>query len=226
MWRQLLRIWSSPRIVLRRVLALDDTPHAVALGATIGMLFGLTPTVGLQTVEVILFALFTRRLFYFNRAAALTVIYISNPLTVAPIYYGLYWVGSWFVPGQATLQQFQEILTFEGFAGWWQALTNLATDVGLPLLVGTLVIAPLGAVLTYPVTRALLQWYRGKRPPSDRPSGSSQAAPVRRPVEETTAEEPDSESTRTTVDPPHTRIQRPSPMAPAPHSTLEMPASS
>jgi len=153
-------------VILRRVLALDDTPHAVALGAAIGMLFGLTPTVGLQTIEVIVFAFFTRRLFYFNRPAALLLIYISNPLTVAPIYYALYWVGSQFVPGQATLDQFRQILSFEGFAGWWLAIKQLATDVGAPLAIGTLVVAPVSAVATYPMTRFLLRWYRGDDPPA------------------------------------------------------------
>ena len=161
MWRRLLSLWSSPRVILRQVLALDDTPHAVALGAAVGVLFGMTPTVGLQTIEVILFALITRRLFYFNRAAALTLIYVSNPLTMAAIYYGLYWVGSCFVPGEVTLQQFRQILTFEGFAGSWQALKELVNDVGLPLAVGTLVVAPISAMVTYPLTRCLLQWYRG-----------------------------------------------------------------
>lgn len=167
MWRRVLRLWSSPRVVLRRVLALDDTPHAVALGAAIGMLFGLTPTVGLQTVMVVVFAVVTRRLFYFNRPAALLLIYVSNPLTVAPIYYGLYWVGSQFVPGQATLEQFRQILAFEGFAGWWQTITSLVTDVGTPLGVGTLVIAPIGGVVTYPLTRLLLRWYRGDDSPEE-----------------------------------------------------------
>jgi uncharacterized protein (DUF2062 family) len=170
MWRRIISLWSSPRVLLRRVLALDDTPHAVALGAAVGMLFGLTPTVGLQTLEVILFAVVTRRLFYFNRAAALILIYVSNPLTVAPIYYGLYTVGSLFVPGQATLEQFQQILSFEGFTGWWQALSGLATDVGLPLAIGTLFVAPAGAAVTYPITRMLLSWYRGDEPPQ---SGNS-----------------------------------------------------
>lgn len=207
MWRRLLLLWSSPRVVLRRILALDDTPHAVALGAAVGMLFGMTPTVGLQTVEVILFALLTRRLFYFNRAAALATIYISNPLTVAPIYYGLYWVGSLFVPGEATLQQFQQILTFEGFAGWWQALTELATDVGMPLAVGTLVVAPVLALITYPLTRFLLQWYRGQRPPSDRDaSGSAQGSEIQ------------ADSGHSTVESAHASIPRPTPAASrAPH---------
>jgi uncharacterized protein (DUF2062 family) len=174
MWRQVLRLWSSPRVVLRRVLALDDTPHAIALGAAIGMLVGLTPTVGLQTAEVILFALLTRKLFYFNRAAALTVIYVSNPLTLAPIYYGLYCVGCCFVPGEATLERFQQILTFDGFSGWWQALTELSTDIGLPLAIGTLCVAPVAAIATYPLTRLLLQRYRGGNHPKNEETASTE----------------------------------------------------
>lgn len=165
MWRRLLRLWTSPRVVLRRVLALDDSPHAIALGAAVGIFFGLTPTVGLQTAEVIVLAILTRRLFYFNRPAALALIYISNPVTVAPIYYLLYWVGGWFVPAEATLEQFQELLTFEGIAGWWQAVTELFTVVGMPLAVGTVFVAPAGAALSYPVALFILRWYRGPKPP-------------------------------------------------------------
>ncbi len=173
MWRRLFRLWSSPRVVLRRLLALDDMPHAIALGAAIGMLFGLTPTVGLQTAEVILFALITRKLFYFNRAAALTFIYVSNPFTTAPIYYGLYWVGCCFVPGEATLEQFQQILTFDDFSGWWQALTDLATDIGRPLVIGTLCVAPSAAIATYPLIRILIHWYRGGNQPKNDDTAST-----------------------------------------------------
>ena len=176
MWRRLIIQWSSPRVVLRQVLALDDTPHAVALGAAVGILFGMTPTVGLQTLEVILFALVTRRLFYFNRAAALALIYVSNPFTMVGIYYGLYWVGSCFVPGEATLQQFQQILTFDGFADWWNAISQLTADIGWPLIVGTTVVAPVSATATYPLTRILLQWYRGHSPPgNDQPTRKQNA---------------------------------------------------
>ena len=198
MRRRLIRLWSSPRVVLRQVLALDDTPHAVALGAAVGMLFGMTPTVGLQTFAVILFALVTRRLFYFNRPAALAVIYVSNPLTVTPIYYALYSVGSCFVPGEATLQQFQQILAFDGFAGWFRALTELVTDVGLPLAVGTAVVAPVTAILTYPVTRFLLQWYRSSRPPS----GKNRAATEHERLQ------PNAEIDPNTVDSAHATILR------------------
>lgn len=171
MWLRLLRLWSSPRTVLRSVLALDDTSHAIALGAAIGMLVGMTPTVGMQTFMVMAVALFTSRLFYFNRAAALLMIYISNPLTVVPIYYGLYWVGTRFLPGTASVDQFRDILTFEGFGGWWQAVRELVFHVGLPLCIGTLIIAPLCGILTYPLTLAMLRWF-GRHDDGYGPNGS------------------------------------------------------
>ena len=173
------------------------------------MLFGLTPTVGLQTGLVVVFALVTRRLFYFNRAAALALIYISNPLTVAPIYYGLYWVGCWFVPGDATLEQFRQILTFQGFSGWWLSLTKLATDVGLPLAVGTLVVAPIGAVATYPLTRFLLQWYRGGDAPDDEQKMADQEGLKPAHLGAETAAE--------AVEPAHSSILRPQPMSSTGH---------
>ena len=113
-------------------------------------------------------AVLTRRLFYFNRPAALALIYISNPVTMAPIYYLLYWVGGWFVPTEASLEQFQQILTFDGIAGWWQAVTELFTVVGIPLAVGTVFVAPAGAALSYPVALFLLRWYRGPKPPKNK----------------------------------------------------------
>ncbi len=192
MWRRLLSIWSSPRTVLRSVLALDDTSHSIALGAAVGMLVGMTPTVGLQTVVVMAIAVSTHRLFYFNRAAALLMIYISNPLTVVPIYYGLYWVGTLFLPGTATVQQFRDILSFEGFAGWWQAVQQLAFHVGLPLCLGTAIVAPLSGLLAYPATLAMIRWFRGSGSGPGTTTGVADglsAAPADRAV--TGADEPD-----------------------------------
>ena len=151
-----LHWWSSPRTLLRTILMLDDTPHAVALGTAIGMFIGLTPTVGIQMILVVVFSLLTRRIFGFSRVAALITVYISNPLTVAPIYWFNYQVGTLFLPGNVTREAFAEILHYRGFSEWWDAIVTLFVDVGGPLIVGSLVIASIVGVLTYPVMRWLL----------------------------------------------------------------------
>lgn len=149
-----------PRNWLRSLLMLDDTEHAIALGTAIGIFFGMTPTVGLQTICVMLLSVTTRRIFRFNVMAALISIYISNPITIVPIYYGLYKVGTWFVGGIVTREQFAAILEYNSFAEWWNTVVELFVSLGEPLLVGTAVVAIPCGLVTYPLMRWLLGWFR------------------------------------------------------------------
>ena len=47
--------WSDPRKLLRHILLLDDSAHSIALGTAVGMTIGLTPTVGVQMILVMLY---------------------------------------------------------------------------------------------------------------------------------------------------------------------------
>ncbi|MCA9085647.1 MAG: DUF2062 domain-containing protein [Planctomycetaceae bacterium] len=160
MLRQILKLSASPRVLLRSVLALDDSPHAIALGTAIGIFVGLTPSVGIQTVLIVALVVLTRRFFYFNGTAAMLSTYISNPLTMVPLYYFWYRLGALFVPANATIEQFRAILDFEGFAGWWHSTCTLAVQVGVPMMIGSLIVAPIGAAIAYPATRCLVSWFR------------------------------------------------------------------
>ena len=160
-----LQWWSSPRAILRTILTLDDTPHSVALGTAIGMFIGMTPTVGIQMILVMVFAYLTRPFFSFNRVAALITVYLSNPLTVVPIYWFDYKVGTVFIAGNATREDFEQILHYHGLAGWWNAIWALFVDVGAPLIVGSLVVATVFGCVTYPLMRYLRSGER-RRPAS------------------------------------------------------------
>jgi len=173
MWRQVLKLSASPRVLMRSVLALDDSPHAIALGAAIGIFVGLTPSVGIQTILIVALALICRRFVYFNVTAAMLTTYVSNPLTMVPMYYFWYRLGTWFVPGNATVDQFEAIMEFEGLAGWWQATCSLAVQVGMPMIIGSLLIAPIGAFIAYPLTRYLVRWFRRTNPDDSPDQGSS-----------------------------------------------------
>lgn len=159
-----LKWWSSPRELLRYILGLDDTHHSIALGTTIGMFIGMTPTVGVQMVLVMLVAFATKPFFHFNRIAALITVYISNPITMVPIYYMDYKVGTIFFESAHTFEHFEQILHYEGFGGWWETIVSLFVGVGVPLIVGSLVVATVCSAATYPAMRWLLKRFHRRRP--------------------------------------------------------------
>ena len=150
--------WHVPRSLLRQILALDDTDHSKALGVAIGMFIGMTPTVGIQMVMVMIVAVLTSRLFYFNRVAAILTVYISNPFTMLPLYWMNYKIGTWFVEGNVTRKEFAKALEYNGFAEWWECILRLFVTIGTPLIVGSMIVATVLGVASYPLMRWLLKW--------------------------------------------------------------------
>ena len=150
------RWWTSPRRLIRRLLALDDTPHSIALGTTIGMFVGMTPTVGIQMMVILAIAAVTRPLFHFNRVAGLIAVYISNPLTMLPMYAAFYYVGTLLVEAPMTPDEF--LAQFEAALeqGWLDPLRFIFAEVAWPMLAGSLLIATVAAVPTYPIVKQLV----------------------------------------------------------------------
>lgn len=158
------RWWKSPRMLLRTILQLDDTPHAIALGTAIGMWIGMTPTVGIQMGLVMLVAFLTRPLFRFNVMAAIVTVYISNPITMIPIYWFNYEVGSLFIEGMVTRDQFSGVMKSEKIQDSWTAALTLVYDLGWPLVIGSLVVATVCSVITYPSMLGLVYRFRRSNP--------------------------------------------------------------
>ena len=158
-----LKWWSSPRALLRHILGLDDTHHSIAMGVTVGMFIGMTPTVGIQMIIVVIVAFLTKPVFQFNRVAALITVYISNPVTMVPIYYLDYKVGTIFFGGEMPMERFEQILQYEDFAGWWETIVDLFVGIGRPLVVGSLVVSTVCSVATYPTMRWLLRRFHRRR---------------------------------------------------------------
>ncbi len=155
-----LKWWSSPRRWIRAILMLDDTPHSIALGSAIGMFIAMTPTVGIQMILVGLMALATHKLFHFNRVAALIMVYVSNPLTVVPIYWLNYKVGTLWFPAHVTREEFEALLDYQSFSEWVETITALFIHIGLPLIIGSLVVATICAPPTYAVMYWMVQRFK------------------------------------------------------------------
>lgn len=143
--------WLHPKHILRDLLALDDRPHAIALGTTIGMFLGLTPTVGVQMILVMVLAFCTSRVLYFNRTAAILAVYVTNPLTLIPIYWFNYCVGTAVLQAPSHSRgDLAAVLRYEGVSEWLATVQTLLHQFGWPLLVGSLIVATIVSAVTYP----------------------------------------------------------------------------
>ena len=147
----------TPRALLRSILMLDDTPHSIALGTSIGMFVGMTPTVGIQMLIVLAIAFLVQPLFRLNKVAAVLTVYVTNPLTVIPVYWFNYKVGTLLIPSNVRYEDFVAIVQFGDHKDWFAKAISLVSELGAPILVGCLIVATVSSLLTYPAMRWLIR---------------------------------------------------------------------
>lgn len=131
----MLAQWKS---CARRVLHAGDSPAKIAWGIAIGVLVAWTPTIGVQMIIAGSLAWLLRG----NVAAAVAIVWISNPYTAIPIYYSNYLVGHYLVGGEwLDWSWFSELLS-PGNRSHWEYLQytyqKLGSIIG-PMFVGSLV---------------------------------------------------------------------------------------
>ena len=102
--KSLLRRFVSKLIEIARQ---KDTPHRIGLGMALGIFVGILPIMGIQMTVVAIIALPLRG----NLKAAVAGVWISNPITFIPMYWGYYQFGLLFFPSRAiTWEKFGEII--------------------------------------------------------------------------------------------------------------------
>jgi uncharacterized protein (DUF2062 family) len=165
--RQAVRRIIHERIVAR-LLTINDTPRAIALGTSIGLFLALTPTVGIQVLLALVICTIVRA----NRLAAVALVFVSNPVTMLPIYWVDYVLGCW-VSGIAPIDH----ATFD--ANWavvWQRVSDagmiegvmegarvLLGDIGRPMMIGGSLLGAILALPLYPITRRGVIAHRKRR---------------------------------------------------------------
>src|SRR3569833_2268903 len=143
-----------------KLLAIRDTPEAIAGGIAIGMFFGFTPLFGLKTILAIFFAWLTRSNII---AAVLAGTLHDLLLPIMPFIFDWeYKIGYW-VLNQEWPQSLRRLrLTMpHNLLEWGHLLTS---GIGKPMLVGSVVIATPGAGITFFVGKAIIARHRRKHP--------------------------------------------------------------
>lgn len=127
-----------------------------------GVWVALTPTVGIQTMIVLLLAVPLRA----NMPIAVAMCWITNPVTLVPFYFAFYWIGATLL-GQH-VAGFSEVgLLIKNVVvgipeqhSLVDGLQVLGNEILWPMLLGSVILATVSAVPTY---FAILRLYRSER---------------------------------------------------------------
>ncbi|HTL54751.1 MAG TPA: DUF2062 domain-containing protein [Candidatus Limnocylindrales bacterium] len=151
-----LRRWFQDHSL--KLLAIRDTPEAIAGGVAIGIFFGFTPLFGLKTLSAIFFAWLTRS----NILAAVIAGALHDIILpfMPVIYRWEYDVGVFLLSHPHRWPESLAKLHREGFV--WHSWTSLF-GMGKPLLVGGCVCAAPFAVASFFITRTLVARHQLKK---------------------------------------------------------------
>ena len=149
------------RLVFHHLLHADDPPYRLAMGVALGVFIAFTPTVGIQMMLGAFFAWVLRA----NKAVAVAVVWISNPVTTVPMYYGCYKVGEAVVgSGGRDWAWWSELM--KPPIGWWSGVVfywERLWEVAVPLWTGSLITATILGVPTYFLCYYVIRIYRMRR---------------------------------------------------------------
>lgn len=141
-----------------RLLAIRDTPEAIAGGVAIGIFFGFTPLLGLKTVSAIFFAWLTRS----NIIAAVVAGALHDlVLPFMPAIYLLeFKIGFWLMSQPHQWPPGLRRMHWEPHA--WRNWTTFLT-VGRPLLFGSVICATPVSLVAFAATKMILSRHHKKK---------------------------------------------------------------
>lgn len=149
-----LRRWLQEHSL--KLLAIRDTPAAIAGGVAIGIFLGFTPLFGLKTLLAIFIAWLTRS----NIIAAVVATTLHDLLLplMPVIFVWEYKVGYWLLNDEWPGRMARLHLHWNEWLNWTTFLT-----VGKPLLVGSVFCGVPVAMVTFFVTRGIVARHQRKK---------------------------------------------------------------
>jgi uncharacterized protein len=146
-----------------RLLAIRDTPQAIAGGVAIGVFFGFSPLFGLKTLSAIFVAWLTRS----NILAAVLASALHDViLPLMPVIYRFEYDLGYFLLSHPHHWP-PLVITSHWDSFHWRSWVNVF-DIGKDLLLGSVVCAAPISVVAYFVTRPMVKRYHLKHPPPAR----------------------------------------------------------
>jgi uncharacterized protein len=141
----------------RLVIPVFRSPHAAeytARGVANGVFWGLTPTLGLQTSEIVATWFVAKKVFRRDSSLvqALIWVWVNNPVTMVPMFYVFYVTGLWMLGDRTSATGYAAFVALwdsTAQTGWLGRMRTVATSIGAPMLLGALPYAAAGSALSY-----------------------------------------------------------------------------
>jgi len=155
-YRHLLSRW------WRSVLVVQDTPHRVAWGFAIGMFIGWLPIVSIQMVVAAVLAWLLRG----NVVASLPPVWITNPVTMVPIYYLCNQTGALVAGKAVSLHKVRSVISEVAQMDPLAALRFVFTelfDVVVATFIGGAILGVLAAIPCYVLVKMTVTSYQRLR---------------------------------------------------------------
>ena len=153
--------WLRYRLLIP-VFRSRQSAEYTAGGVANGVFWGLTPSVGLQSLAIVATWFVARKAFGRDSSLvqAFIWVWVNNPLTMIPLYYTFYVTGLWLL-GDARLAggyaTFADLWDGTGDANWFARVRDIAAAVGIPMVLGAMPYAVVGAGVSYRWTVSVLQ---------------------------------------------------------------------
>jgi len=145
-----MKISRIVRFYYIRLKRLQGNPRYLAGGIAVGVFVGLTPTLPVQTLLIVVFSYFARSSVL---AALISSWIVCNPLTFLPLYYCCAVIGNLLTPYSIHPGTIEiTVLAMQNTPGIWpalQVLGNLGFEALVILLAGGLAIAIPCGMLSY-----------------------------------------------------------------------------
>lgn len=152
---------------MHNVLHADDTPHRIALGVGLATLVAFLPLIGVQTVIAVALA----AMFRANKVVCIPVVWITNPITLLPIYGACFALGKLLLPASAGAAE--QAVSLEGLSSsggisqfftlaFWGDLFGRLANLSAELWVGCVLVGIVGGIIAYFASRWAVTAYREK----------------------------------------------------------------
>ena len=155
-----LRRWRGLLVtVWQKTMSQTGAPQRIALGAALGFFIGWLPIFGIQMGVSLAFCAVLRA----NFIASLPGVWLSNPITVLPMYWLINQCGA-LIAGRAITWEGMETMYAELIKlSIWDGTIYLFTEVGhvtLAMFIGGGIIGLMNAALIYPIVLVLVRRYQ------------------------------------------------------------------